>query len=127
MSILQICGIALTASVLAMTVKKLKFEAGIAVTVGGIILILIPLIEKYGILMNEVKELVDSGENKNYILLAVKSLGIGITVKIISDICRECGEESLAGGIELAGKLEIVLLCMPYAVELIKMSTEIMG
>ncbi len=127
MSLLQLCGIALTAAILSMTVKRLKFETGLAVTVGGIILILIPIIEKYGVLINEINSLINSSDNKKYILLAVKSLGIGITVKIVSDICRECGEDSLAGGVELAGKLEILLLCIPYAVELIKISTEIMG
>lgn len=40
-------------------------------------------------------------------------LGIAILSQICADICRESGETSLATQVELAGKLEILLLCIP--------------
>ncbi|MBQ4274429.1 MAG: hypothetical protein IJB94_05610 [Clostridia bacterium] len=40
-------------------------------------------------------------------------------VQITSDICRDNGEATLAGHIEIVGKLELLLLCIPLIEEIL--------
>ncbi len=122
MSVLAICGTAAVAAVLAVTLKRLNSGAGVAVSCAALVLIFSVSVREYGDAIIKVGKLAEDtaplcGE------LMMKSLGVGLTVKIASDLCRDCGENGIAGGIEFAGKLEILMLCLPYIWEIISLST----
>ena len=55
-----------------------------------------------------------------YAAIMLKGLGAAILTHICALTCRECGKSYLANTVELAGKLEILILCIP----LIKRITE---
>ncbi len=48
-----------------------------------------------------------------YAAIMLKGFGVAILTHICSLTCRECGKGALADSVELAGKLEIFLLCIP--------------
>lgn len=126
-TILQICGATVTAAVCAMILKKWRPGAAVAVSVAALILTALLTMNRYGSAILTVSTLIGKNGFESCGELMLKSLGIGITVKIVSDICRDCGEESLAGGVELAGKLEILLLCIPFAAELLTLTSEFLS
>ena len=41
------------------------------------------------------------------------AFGTALVSHVTAEICRDCGENSLAGFAELAGKVEILVLCLP--------------
>ena len=45
--------------------------------------------------------------------LLLKALGIAFLTETAASICRDSGEASLAGWVEMAGKLELLLLSFP--------------
>ena len=45
--------------------------------------------------------------------IPVRALGIAILTQCCADISRDAGENGIAGWVELAGKLEIIVLCLP--------------
>lgn len=45
--------------------------------------------------------------------LLLKALGVAFLTETAASICRDSGETSLAGWVETAGKLEILLLAFP--------------
>ena len=47
-----------------------------------------------------------------------KIVGIGYLFGICSEICRELGESSVATGLVIAGRLEMLGVCMPYLIRL---------
>ncbi len=49
-----------------------------------------------------------------------KSLGICHLTQIASETCKDCGFNSIASKVELAGKIAIVLLTLPMLESLIK-------
>lgn len=53
------------------------------------------------------------GEEAIYVENVLKALGVAILTQICADICRDLGEGSAAGGVELIGRIEILLLCIP--------------
>lgn len=54
--------------------------------------------------------------------ILLKALGLCVVAQIASDICKDCGESALSTGIELAGKLSIVIMALPVAAQLIEIS-----
>lgn len=54
--------------------------------------------------------------------LLLRGLGVAMLTQLSSDLCRQCGEATLAGGVELAGKVELLLLCLPQLRALMEMA-----
>ena len=48
------------------------------------------------------------------------AFGVALMTHITAELCRECGEGSIGGYVELAGKLEILILCLPLVKELLE-------
>ena len=56
----------------------------------------------------------------------IKALGVAVLVEVASDICRDCGENSIASGVELVGKIEIIILCLPMMEKIISTAKEVL-
>ncbi len=131
-SLLQICGVALLAAFCASLLKKLPGggspgSVGTAVSAVGLLLLLALAFGRYREAAEAVKNASEGVGFGRYGELMLKSLGVGLTVKVASDVCRDCGEEALAGGIETAGKLEILLLCLPFVTELLTLASGLLS
>lgn len=66
------------------------------------------------------------GSTAGYLAVMLKGLGVALLTHVCSSICRDCGKGSLADGVELAGKLEILLLCFPLIIEIITTATTLL-
>ena len=62
-----------------------------------------------------------------YMEIILKTLAIAYITQISSEMCRECGENSIAFGIETVGKIEIVILSLPLINSIISMSEELLS
>ncbi len=51
--------------------------------------------------------------SKKYITTLLKAVGISLVASTASDICRDCGENSIASKVEMLGKCEILFLSLP--------------
>ncbi len=45
--------------------------------------------------------------------ILVKSLGVAFLCEVAASVCRDSGEAGLAGWVEMAGRVEILLLSLP--------------
>ena len=57
----------------------------------------------------------------------LKALGIAILTQYCAQICREGGEAAIADGVELTGKIEILLLCLPLIREILSVAKEMLA
>ena len=57
-----------------------------------------------------------------YILILSKALGISFICAITSEICVNCGENMLSSICTFAGKLEILILCVPLITSLLEIA-----
>ena len=124
---LKYCGIALCALAATIVLRSVKNDmaglVGIAASVillGAGVVTLTPIIEFVGEIT------ADSGFGK-YMSLMLKALGISLAVQFASEICRDSGESALASKLELIGKAEILLLCIPLIKELMALASEFMS
>lgn len=117
--ILKICGIAVISAVVSVVLGKDAAGIGTAVRIGGLILAFGALT---GALLDVVRQIESLGSVTSaheYILLMLRALGICVLCRICADICRDCGQTGMAGVVESAGKLLLVLMSVPLLEEIL--------
>lgn len=62
-----------------------------------------------------------------YVGCVMRAVGVALLSRLCSDVCRDCGEPTLAGGVELAAKLEILLLSLPLIRRIIDFAKEMIN
>ena len=72
-------------------------------------------------------ELAEKGGLSDLLSSVLRMLGIGLLSAFFADVCRDLGEGTLASRIELCGRIEIVLLCLPFLDELLSLASEVGG
>ena len=61
-----------------------------------------------------------------YVETLLKALGIAVITHVCATVCRDSGEGSVAGYVELGGRIEIVILSLPLIREIISSSLELL-
>lgn len=107
--------LSLVTAVISLYLKDSGFAtaAVLAVLCGGI-LILLKLIPFFSEIFRTVKEIASvSGLKTDYIGLVIKVVGIAYIGEFAGELCRDAGEASLAGKVDLGTKVVIMIMAMP--------------
>ncbi len=128
--ILKLCGAGVLCAVMTMLLGKLSV-GGTAVRIGGAVLIFGAFAVLLGEALEVMRGLVDiSGENEflgEAFELMMRALGISVLCRLCSGICRDCGEGSIADGIEGAGRVGIFLLTLPLLSDILDFAREVLS
>ena len=119
MTVLKLCMVALLILSSSVIIKQWKGDFLPLVRIGSIVLFGTLLIASAKPLLSLINTLGNGAGTSEYIETILKGLGIVILTQICSDICRDSGEGTLAGHIETVGKLELLLLCIPFIQEIL--------
>jgi stage III sporulation protein AD len=123
MEIVKIVAIAIVCALLCTVLKQYKPEYAIVVQLAASVFILLLVVSAMGDLINAVRELVNgSGIDTEYLTLLLKALGVAVLTQLAADACRDSGETALSNKVELAGKVTILLLCLPLVKAMIQLS-----
>ena len=93
---------------------------------GGVLLFLYALI-RYAEPVSYISALAERTGISEYISLVLKALAIGYAVGLTADLCRDMGETRIATGLELLGRAEIMLICLPSLTEIIELAIDLAG
>lgn len=124
---LRICLLALTALILAMLIKQWRADLLPLVRLSVILVFAFLLISSATPLIGYLRSLMNASTAGKYTEPMLKALGVAVLTQFCSEICKECGESGIATGVETAGKLEIMLLCLPLIHDLLKIASELMS
>ena len=123
MDIVKIVAIAIVCALLCAVLKQYKPEFAIVVQLAASVFILLLIASAMGDLISAVKDLINgSGINTEYLTLLLKALGVSVLTQLAADACRDSGETALSNKVELAGKVTILLLCLPLVKAMIQLS-----
>ena len=125
---IKIFGIAVISSVVYLYVRKYNPEYAIVAELAGagaVIMLVIPYI----------RDAIDffyysssySGIDKSYVSVVIKTAGIAFVTQFSGDICRDAGQNAVASGIELAGKLMLCVIAVPVAKALLETALKMIG
>lgn len=111
--VIKLSAFALAACVLTLAVRTYKSELAHQAAIAAGTMVLIYALNKLGGVLDDVKALLDTyGVPNGLISTLVKITGTVYMLQFASDICRDAGESAIAGRVELAGRVMIVLTCM---------------
>lgn len=115
---LRVIGCALISALLGVLLKELGFA-------GSRMILLLGTVGAIGFAAVCVGEVMEgivglSSENAEYVRVILKMVGISYVAGVCSDICTDLGQTSLAGAISSVGRVEIMILSLPYVKRIIE-------
>lgn len=122
---IKICAIGVICAIACILLKNIRQEFLIPTRLAGIVLIFSILFIVINPLLEYLNTLFSYSLPLEDFKILLKVLGIAYITQISSEICRESGENSIAVGIESAGKIEIIILSIPLINNLIELSKEL--
>ena len=124
---LKICGIAIICAVVCILVKNYQSGFLIPTRISGTIILYSAAIVFLSPLVKYMLGIMDGVISAQHIELIIKSMSIAYITQATSEICKECGENSLAMGVDTIGKMEILILAIPLIESLIRMAGELVS
>lgn len=127
MEILKIAALALCAVILITLVKNYKPEFGVFVAVGCSVLILYFLVDSLKYAFSYLSQLYDRLDyGKSYFPIIIKVLATAYITEFTAQLCRDCGESSIASKVELAGKIIIFCVAIPVFISILNLVEELL-
>ena len=120
--ILKIIGVAFVTAIAAILLKGTKPELSFAVTVTGIIVILLFIIDSLQNTVNIFNQLAElTGVENGRIKILIKIVGVGYLTEFAVGILNDFGSGAVADKVVLGGKIAIILLSLPVIEGLLQM------
>lgn len=110
----RITGISVCVLFCALIIRERNKTVSALLTVGGIICLLGETAGEIARIVKHVENITESIDGTGgYIRLMLKVLAITLLTQTVSDICRDNGENALAGVTEFSSKVIVVSLILP--------------
>ena len=126
MTVLQVCGIALSLLIFLLQIGRGRGYGGRGVVFAASLLLFsasLSGISQVFSLLRERGSLFDTGGYEGLL----KAVGIGVVSQFTAEICRDAGEPVLAGRVEFFAKVEIILLSLPQIRSILQIAGELAG
>lgn len=122
MELIKIIGVAFVTSITAIILRSTKPELSFAVTVTGIIVILLFLVDSLkGVLsvFNSIAQ--TTGMNNGLLKILLKIVGVGYITEFGAGVLTDFGSPAIADKVTLGGKIAIVVLSLPILESLLQL------
>ncbi len=120
MSVFKIVLMGLAAVLLAMQVKQTKPEYGIYISIAVGVFVMAYAASQLTIITEGLQKIAAFiSVYMQYLTILFKVIGIAYLCEFASNICKDSGYQSVAGHVELAGKLTILVMSMPIIMSLL--------
>ena len=121
------CGVAGISLALLLTLKGMKSDTAMFVRVALSISALAAVVGVISPALNFARVQLVASDTTAYGETMLKGLGITYLTFICSSVCRDCGEASVASGVEAVGKAELILLSLPFLRQILQVMEELLG
>ena len=120
MSVFKIVLMGLAAVLLAMQVKQTKPEYGIYISIAVGVFVMAYAASQLTIITEGLQKIAAFiSVDMQYLTILFKVIGIAYLCEFASNICKDSGYQSVAGHVELSGKLTILVMSMPIIMSLL--------
>lgn len=119
--ILSVCGVGIFAVFAVCVIREIRRELTVPLILTLCVVFLCWMLPKISSAIGFVQECFVFTD-ENYIGYILRALGITYITWTSSEICKSVGENGIAGYVETAGRVEIVVLCLPLLEEFLEVA-----
>jgi len=114
MDVLPLLGLGLLATILLVTLRPFRPELAMLLSVGAGAVLLALVLGRLGSVIQTIEEMAARAELQPFFLrTALKVVGVAYLAGFAAQVCRDAGEGTMAGKVELVGKVAILVLALP--------------
>lgn len=127
-SIFAIIGLGIVSALVCLLLKQYRPEYALSASIICGVTIFLTVIAQMTPLFETIHSIlgkIDSGNE--YTSVIIKSLGICYVTQLASDTCQDAGERAMAGKIELAGRVAVLILALPMFSALLQIAIGLIG
>lgn len=120
------CGI-MIGVLFALKLKQMNSPLWVYLSICLSLFVLYYVINRLGFIFDYLSEVMrDIGLEEGYFQILIKIIGISYLCEFTSNICKESGFLSVAGQIEIGGKLTMMFMSMPILMAIIETVTSVL-
>ena len=126
--LIKIIGIAFITAITAVLLKQSKPELALSITVAGIIVILLLLMDSLKdtiVIMGGLAQ--TSGVENGLIKILLKIVGVGYVAEFSAGLLSDFGAQAIADKVLLGGKIVIVIISLPIFQALLNLVSGFLG
>lgn len=128
MNIIIIASVAIIAAILSLILKQYKPEYSIFISIAAGVLIFLSVLAVIRPIMDYISSLTEqTGLSGEYAEVLIKSLAVCYITQLASDCCTDAGETAIAGKLQIAGRIAILLIALPMFQSLTELVTELIN
>lgn len=114
MDIFKIAVIGIVGALLALSLKSIRPEIAILISLATGIVILVDISTSLATVFKALGSIAEAnGINAQYFKIAIKACIIAYITQFSSQLCKDAGESAIGVKIEFAGKISIVVMALP--------------
>ncbi|MBD5082398.1 MAG: stage III sporulation protein AC/AD protein family [Ruminococcaceae bacterium] len=114
MNIIIIVSFGIISAVLSLVLKQYKPEYSMFISLAAGIMIFVSVIAAIEPIIGYISELTENaGLSGIYAEILLKSLAVCYLIQLASDCCKDAGETAIAGKLQIAGKIAVLLMALP--------------
>ena len=126
MSLFSLAGIALLAAMLILLLRELRPAFIPPVRLAATLVLIGAALALYAPVLSRIEALFSQTGAGEYLDTVLRALGIALICELTALFCRDLGENTLAEGVQLFGKLEILVLSLPLLDKVLEMAKELL-
>ncbi len=114
MEIIQIVGLGFIVTLLILIIRSQRPEIAVQISITLATVIFLMVLAKIEVVLNLFRDLADKASvSQMYLNTILKIIGIAYITEFGAQVCRDAGEGAVAGKIEFAGKVLVMVLAIP--------------
>lgn len=115
MDFMKIAAVAVCAAIMALTLRRMRPEAGGVLALAAGVMLLSLALPTVAQIIGGLSSLAHAGGvSGSYLLQLLKVAGVSLMMDFAAQTCRDAGEEGLALKTELAGRVMLLSLALPF-------------
>ena len=128
MDILKIAVLGIVGTLLGIMLKEQKKEYELFATLGVSLCIFYFIMSKLELVLSVISRMQDYVKlDSGYLAILIKMIGITYVAEFSSNLCKDAGYQTIAGQIEIFGKLAVMLLSLPILMTLLNTIREFLS
>lgn len=126
MNLIAVSFAAVIVVLIAIKIKDMDSGYGVILSMAGCVMVMYFVVSRF----RQIADYIDRitayiSVNITYIDVILKMIGLAYVCQFSSDLCRDAGYNAIASQVEMAGKISLILLCMPVLMSVIDLVVKI--